>query len=36
MGGIKPLFFTTLILIKDKKHYEVFSSFLLALRKKAI
>lgn len=33
MGGIKPLFYTTLILIEDKKHYEV---FLLALRKEAI
>lgn len=37
MGGIKPLFYTTLILIKDKKYYEgFFSLFLLALRKEAI
>lgn len=38
MGGIKPLFYTTLILIKDKKHYEgfFFFLFLLALRKEAI
>lgn len=35
MGGIKTLFYTTLILIKDKKHYEFFLS-LLALRKEAI
>lgn len=35
MGGIKPLFYTTLILMKDKKHYEFFLS-LLALRKEAI
>lgn len=30
MGGIRPLFYTTLILIKDKKPYEVFFLFFFA------